>query len=109
MLTILTTNHRQRLDPLLTRPGRIDLEIEFDYMKKKELGAMVQLFCQQDAQDYSEFLDAICKIPNVSPAQLQQHLLRCEMDQVDLLKSVPQLRELCEEPTDVAHHSSMYL
>ncbi len=107
MLTILTTNHRQRLDPLLTRPGRIDLEVEFDYMKRKELAAMVKLFCQQDAHDHSQFLDAICKIPHVSPAQLQQHLLRCEMDGLDLLESVPRLRELCSEPAE-DHHALMY-
>lgn len=107
MLTILTTNHRQRLDPLLTRPGRIDLEIEFDYMKRAEMEAMVQLFCNPDPHDLTTFLNAICKIPNMSPAQLQQHLLRCEMDDLDLLKSVPQLRELCSEPVD-AHHTLMY-
>jgi len=30
-ILIMTTNHRERLDPALIRPGRVDLQVEFGY------------------------------------------------------------------------------
>ena len=34
-ILIMTTNYRERLDPTLIRPGRVDVEIEFDYAMRQ--------------------------------------------------------------------------
>ena len=36
-ILIMTTNYRERLDPALIRPGRVDVEIEFGYASKETI------------------------------------------------------------------------
>jgi chaperone BCS1 len=36
-ILIMTTNHRERLDPALIRPGRVDLQVEFGYADRPAL------------------------------------------------------------------------
>ncbi|KAF8473603.1 hypothetical protein BDZ91DRAFT_715044 [Kalaharituber pfeilii] len=36
-ILIMTTNHRERLDPALIRPGRVDVQIEFGYANKETI------------------------------------------------------------------------
>jgi mitochondrial chaperone BCS1 len=43
-ISILTTNHRERLDPALIRPGRCDLEIKLDYLTAATCIKMFECF-----------------------------------------------------------------
>jgi hypothetical protein len=43
-MIIMTTNHPEKLDPALTRPGRIDMTIEFKKMNRSEVSQMYQLW-----------------------------------------------------------------
>lgn len=45
---ILTTNHKDRLDPALLRKGRIDMEIEMNYPNKKEVEEFLSCFYSKD-------------------------------------------------------------
>jgi len=78
---ILTTNHRERLDPALIRNGRVDLHVEFKDASHEQ---MAQLFAQfykesppQLAEEFatslSEALDA--KKSTASMAQLQHYFI----------------------------------
>ncbi|XP_023330537.1 mitochondrial chaperone BCS1 isoform X2 [Eurytemora carolleeae] len=76
-LTFLTTNYPNRLDPALCRPGRIDLKQFIGYCGKSELERLFKKF-------YPETKDDICnkfshlvlqENINISPAQVQAHLL----------------------------------
>jgi chaperone BCS1 len=44
LLTFLTTNHKDRLDEALIRPGRIDKEIKFTYCTNKQAEKMYDYF-----------------------------------------------------------------
>jgi len=78
---ILTTNHRERLDPALIRNGRVDLHVEFKDASREQ---MAQLFTQfysdappQLAEEFatslSEALDA--NKATASMAQLQHYFI----------------------------------
>ena len=40
-VVVFTTNHPERLDPALLRPGRVDVRLEFGRMRRPELRAML--------------------------------------------------------------------
>ncbi|RPB03978.1 P-loop containing nucleoside triphosphate hydrolase protein [Choiromyces venosus 120613-1] len=39
-ILIMTTNHRERLDPALIRPGRVDLQISFEYATRQVIESL---------------------------------------------------------------------
>jgi hypothetical protein len=43
-MIIMTTNHPERLDPALIRPGRIDMVVEFKRMRRQDIADMYQLW-----------------------------------------------------------------
>ena len=45
-ILIMTTNYRERLDPILIGPGRVDVEIEFGYACKAGCLGTVQADCR---------------------------------------------------------------
>lgn len=43
-ITCITTNHPEKLDPALTRPGRIDLHLQLNYCTKNQIYRMFLLY-----------------------------------------------------------------
>jgi len=78
---ILTTNHRERLDPALIRNGRVDLHIEFKDASREQMADLFKQFykaappklAEQFAKSLSEALDA--KKTTASMAQLQHYFI----------------------------------
>jgi chaperone BCS1 len=51
-ILIMTTNHRERLDPALIRPGRVDMQIEFGFACKATLAEIFrELYSSVDGID----------------------------------------------------------
>lgn len=53
-ILIMTSNHPEKLDKALVRPGRIDVIVKFDYCKKHEVVEIIEAFtntkvCEEDA------------------------------------------------------------
>lgn len=72
-LLFLTTNHRDRLDPALIRPGRVDMEVEFRSATPEQAAALFKRFFPEAdalAQRVAELLPG-----NVSMAALQGHFI----------------------------------
>ena len=77
IITIITTNHLDKLDPALRRPGRFDHVIELGYLGHKEFTAMARLF-DLDPEDY--------KLPyfqDMSGATMRQCLISGGVDAVE--------------------------
>ena len=46
-IIIMTTNCKMVLDKALTRPGRIDVDLEFKYANKKQIKTMFEKFLRK--------------------------------------------------------------
>lgn len=44
LIHVMTTNHRERLDPALIRPGRVDHEVFMDYMDQEQFDKMFRFY-----------------------------------------------------------------
>jgi chaperone BCS1 len=76
-IVVLTTNHRERLDAALIRPGRIDLEIELGRATVSQLRGLLQRFYPDDAERVARFA-AQYPTRALSPAQIQQTLIAAD-------------------------------
>ena len=60
VLTVMTTNHPERLDPALVRAGRIDRKFEFKKPKNKQFVDMFKSFYADAPEELAqEFADII--------------------------------------------------
>ena len=96
----MTTNYIERLDPALIRPGRVDLRQHFGYCTDHMLQRMFARFYEDEqtaktaeTEDLKqEFVAAVRRLNcEVSPAQIQGHLLVHKRDPKGAVKSVPDL------------------
>ncbi len=73
-IIVLTTNHRERLDAALIRPGRIDVEVELGLASAWQLQQLLLRF-HPDAGEVAAQLAASYPPRTLSPAQIQQVLI----------------------------------
>jgi chaperone BCS1 len=84
-IIIITTNYRKCLDPALTRPGRIDIEIEFKRLRGSDIAKIYEKWYGTPLAD-SEIL----KIRDTvfTQAEIGQLLFEHEKNSVDFLHAV---------------------
>jgi len=73
-IVVLTTNHRERLDAALIRPGRIDVEVELANASAAQLVGLVRRFYPQELAALDQ-LAAEYPPRALSPARVQQVLI----------------------------------
>lgn len=74
---VLTTNNREMVNRESLRVGRIDMEIEFGYMDNNQTIEMLKSFYSDVSDDdISECAEKIMKHKNVTPAELQEVIIR---------------------------------
>ncbi|TPX67915.1 hypothetical protein SpCBS45565_g03419 [Spizellomyces sp. 'palustris'] len=72
----MTTNHVERLDPALIRPGRVDVKLLLDNASDEQAHQMFLRFFEGEEALANEFVKALnLKLHSVSPAQLQGHFV----------------------------------
>ncbi|HWS75192.1 MAG TPA: AAA family ATPase [Quisquiliibacterium sp.] len=76
-IVVLTTNHRERLDPALIRPGRIDVEVELGNASAAQLKGLLLRF-HPDAGERAARLASAYPHGALSPAQVQQILIAAD-------------------------------
>lgn len=57
IITIMTTNHKENLDPALIRAGRVDMHIEMTNPKKGIVEQYIQKFFEDDSLYLEEYID----------------------------------------------------
>ena len=86
----MTTNHLDRLDPALIRPGRIDVRVLLNLASEKQIKEMFLRFYPDENELVNEFLRIVpaCKL---SMAKLQGHLLLYRESALECVKNASQL------------------
>jgi len=79
-LIFMTTNHRDRLDKALIRPGRVDMQIQLDYAVDEQLaGALRRFFKEVSGEDAGNFIANVRAAEGgrrVTMAMLQEHFVQ---------------------------------
>lgn len=86
-ILIMTTNHPEKLDPALTRPGRVNMQIYMGFIKLEQAKDMVRHYYQSAATDASlkcieeAFVENHRLLPGgfkMSPAEMEQLCAECD-------------------------------
>lgn len=79
ILTIMTTNHIEKLDPAIIRAGRVDRKFEFTPPTKQMIAKFFKTFYSQDVDELAmEFAELVFRRPEPearSLAALQEHFI----------------------------------
>jgi chaperone BCS1 len=89
----MTTNHINRLDPALIRPGRVDLKLEIDWASKSQITRMFTRFYPEKPQTLAtEFADRVIECGGKkSIAQLQGHFMMFKNDPEGAVQNVDKM------------------
>jgi hypothetical protein len=68
-MLVMTTNHPEKLDPALIRPGRVNMKICLGYMQSKEIIEMVTFYKGEVSPEQAAELRAPA---NITPAAVEQ-------------------------------------
>jgi len=71
-ILFMTTNHPEKLDNAIIRPGRIDLKLEIGYVNEEIFEQFIKKFYPNNL---NEFRNYKLKINNLTCAKLQEHVL----------------------------------
>lgn len=67
IVTVMTTNHKDKLDPALIRPGRITLELELNTLNKETAAQMIKYYYPcEDIEKIKEY-----EIEEINPSDLE--------------------------------------
>ena len=89
-ILFMTTNHLDKLDPALIRPGRVDLKIEFKNADSQMAAKMFERLMPGHEELADSFGQLIGSSPGVfSMADIQNHLLKYRKNAVSAAHTIP--------------------
>ncbi len=77
---VMTTNHIEKLDPALIRPGRVDKKIYMGYADSEQISSMFRKFFPSASDSELDIYTNEYKGSQVTTAEVQGHLLECQQD-----------------------------
>ncbi|GMI68916.1 hypothetical protein like AT1G43910 [Hibiscus trionum] len=74
-IIIFTTNHKEKLDPALLRPGRMDVHIHMGYCTPTGFRKLATTYLGIKDDKLFDAIDDLIKIVDVTPAEVAQQLM----------------------------------
>ena len=101
-IIIMTTNHKEDLDPAFIRPGRVDREFHLGNCDSCQVQTLFRNFFHSATDSDLDKVRAMFENMNtsISPAKLQGHLLRFKKSLEEALKEFPMLDEITDTLPD---------
>ncbi|KAI0525124.1 hypothetical protein KFK09_004515 [Dendrobium nobile] len=81
-IVVFTTNYKEKLDPALLRPGRMDMHIHMGYCGPNSFRVLVSNYHAIDEHPMFEEIEGLLKEVEATPAEVAEQLLRS--DKVDV-------------------------
>ena len=103
LIIFMTTNHKDKLDPALIRPGRIDYNIHFDYATKNQITKILNYYFN-DGDLTKEFIGQI-KGLKLTTCVLQKYLFENRKNKKNIISKIDELKELVK---DYSKSSNLY-
>ncbi len=87
-IVIMTTNHRDVLDPALTRPGRIDMEVEFKRLRRQQIVDIFKQWYTAAAGTIPERMFADIPDYKYTQADISQLLFKYETEPYEFITAL---------------------
>ncbi|KAJ4749999.1 P-loop containing nucleoside triphosphate hydrolases superfamily protein [Rhynchospora pubera] len=99
-IIVFTTNYKERLDPALTRPGRMDMHIHMGYCSTCGFQVLVRNY--HSIEDHAMFpeIDGLLKEVEITPAEVAEVLMKSDITDVALEGLVGFLKGKKERATE---------
>lgn len=107
-ILLMTTNHIERLDPALIRPGRCDVLLQLTKASKLQLERMFLRFFPGSVDLATQFKNRL-PADELSMAQLQGHFLEYSLDAEQCVENIPKLLDRSRPKTIVEASAFDYL
>ncbi|KAJ4821426.1 P-loop containing nucleoside triphosphate hydrolases superfamily protein [Rhynchospora pubera] len=99
-IIVFTTNYKERLDPALTRPGRMDMHIHMGYCSPCGFRVLVRNYHSIDDHAMFPEIDGLLKEVEVTPAEVAEVLMKSDITDVALESLVEFLKGKKERATE---------
>lgn len=82
-IIVFTTNYRERLDPALLRPGRMDVHIHMSYCTPAGFKVLASNYLEVEDHKLFEEIEELIREIKVTPAEIAEQLMRNDsVDQI---------------------------
>jgi mitochondrial chaperone BCS1 len=105
LITFITTNYINRLDPALLRPGRIDLKLKISYATKEQFKNMINDLYPEELNNFNLFWKQI-KNKKITMAAFQNFLFYCFQNKKSILDDIKFLLDLLDNTNN---YSTMFV
>jgi SpoVK/Ycf46/Vps4 family AAA+-type ATPase len=93
-ILMMTTNHREKLDPALLRPGRADMHVELNYASEKQMkGLFKKFYPESTEQEQQAFANELPEF-KINMAKLQGHFLKYRLDLAGAITNAKSLLDM---------------
>ena len=94
LVVFMTTNHLEKLDSALIRPGRVDMIIKYHHPTLDQIKDALKVLAEDYVHEHEQFINKIKdNLSMISIAKLQQFLFDCIIEEKKSILDIGQLLE----------------